>query len=247
MPDEPTVALISPEQQRRAKAVQQMFGAIAPRYDLLNHLLSANVDKRWRKACAQALAERRLLRSPKVLDVGCGTGDLALDLAAVGSVVGCDFSLPMLQIGRQKLLRYPRSHPIRLLSADAHRLPFRDKSFDIVVSAFVVRNLANIEVGLSEMRRVLRAGGMLGLLDFGMPRQRILGALYRFYFTQVLPRVGALVSGVQGPYSYLPASVQAFPPPEEFSQKLASAGFCRIECRPLSAGIVNLYLADSGS
>jgi demethylmenaquinone methyltransferase / 2-methoxy-6-polyprenyl-1,4-benzoquinol methylase len=224
----------------KSRKVRDMFGAIAGRYDFLNHFLSANIDRRWRRICVEELGKRAKVLHPRILDVGCGTADLSLAFSKLGPVIGCDFCHPMLRIGAQKILLDNRPLSISLLEADALMLPFADASFDIVVSAFVLRNLADINQGLREMRRVLRPGGLLGILDFGMPRMPLLGALYRWYFLRILPKIGKLISGADGPYGYLPASVQAFPPPEELQTRIGLAGFANAEYRLLTAGIAVL-------
>jgi demethylmenaquinone methyltransferase / 2-methoxy-6-polyprenyl-1,4-benzoquinol methylase len=219
-----------------------MFGSIAGRYDFLNHLLSANIDRRWRDICVREVGTRSRVPVPKVLDIGCGTADLSLCFSRLGPVVGCDFCQPMLQVGTQKIARVNHRQPVFLLGADALALPFADASFDIVVSAFVLRNLADIDRGLREMRRVLRPGGVMGVLEFGMPTIPILGTLYRWYFLFVLPRLGRLISGVKGPYGYLPESVQAFPPAEELKMKAGHAGFVDVEAKLLTGGIAVLLM-----
>lgn len=234
------------EERERALAVREMFGSIAGRYDLLNHLLSANIDRSWRRICV-AEVERRLGRgAARTLDVGCGTADLSLEFAGLGPVVGCDFCHPMLRIGREKAARAVRPHPVELTEGDALQLPFGDGRFDAVVSAFVLRNLANLEAGLREMRRVLRVGGVVAVLDFGMPSETWWARLYRIYFTRVLPRIGRLVSGVAGPYSYLPDSVQSFPQPGELLRLLERCGFHRAHARLLTAGVAVLLTAEAG-
>ena len=220
-----------------------MFGDIAARYDLLNHLLSGNVDRSWRKSCVKVVAERLQAERPRILDVGCGTGDLAMAFASKkGSTVGCDFCRPMLQRAKEKVLRNPGSR-IDLVEGDALSVPFREGTFDAVVSAFVLRNLANLSDGVKEMWRVLRPGGVLGILEFAMPRNSLYGNLYRFYFTQLLPRVGRVVSGVDGPYRYLPESVQSFPPPDDLRELIAGVGFESLQLRFLTGGIVLLVTA----
>lgn len=228
----------------KSRKVRDMFGAIAGRYDFLNHFLSANIDRRWRKICVHEIDKRIAMPTPRILDIGCGTADLSLAFARLGPVVGCDFCHPMLCIGARKALRSRIHQPVSLLGADALMLPFADASFDVVVSAFVLRNLANIDRGLREMRRVLRPGGVMGFLEFGMPRIPLLAMLYRLYFLQVLPKLGKLISGVDGPYGYLPASVQSFPPIEELKEKAEGAGFQNVEYRLLTAGIAVLLLGS---
>jgi demethylmenaquinone methyltransferase / 2-methoxy-6-polyprenyl-1,4-benzoquinol methylase len=228
----------------KSRKVREMFGAIAGRYDLLNHFLSANIDRRWRQICVEELGKRVGTVRPRVLDVGCGTADLSLAFSTLGPVIGCDFCHPMLQVGAHKVASHNGQLSIALLEADALALPFADASFDIVVSAFVLRNLADIDRGLWEMRRVLRPGGLLGILDFGMPRFPIVGSIYRWYFLRILPKIGKLISGADGPYGYLPASVQAFPPVEALQEKAARAGFANTEYRLLTGGIAFLLMGN---
>jgi demethylmenaquinone methyltransferase / 2-methoxy-6-polyprenyl-1,4-benzoquinol methylase len=222
-----------------------MFGAIAGRYDFLNHFLSANVDRRWRRICVEELGKRAGMLRPRILDVGCGTADLSLAFSRLGPVIGCDFCHPMLRIAAHKIASNGRHLPISILEADALVLPFAEASFDIVVSAFVLRNLADIDRGLQEMRRVLRPGGILGVLEFGMPRIPLLAPVYRWYFLRVLPKIGKLFSGVDGPYGYLPASVQAFPPAEALQERVERAGFKNAEFRLLTGGIAILLMGKA--
>jgi demethylmenaquinone methyltransferase/2-methoxy-6-polyprenyl-1,4-benzoquinol methylase len=231
----------------KSRKVREMFGAIAGRYDFLNHFLSANIDRRWRGICVREIDKKVAASPPRILDVGCGTADLSLAFAKLGPVVGCDFCHPMLCVGAQKVLRSRVPQLVSLLGADALMLPFADASFDVVVSAFVLRNLSDIDLGLREMRRVLRPGGVMGLLEFGMPGIPLLAMLYRWYFLKILPRLGRLISGVDGPYGYLPASVQAFPAVEELKKKAECAGFRNVEYRLLTAGIAILLLGSAGS
>jgi len=228
----------------KAQAVRKMFGSIAPRYDFLNHFLSANTDRRWRRQCVALVSGRASGDSPRILDVGCGTGDLSIAFSRLGRVTGCDFCQPMLRIGIEKSARTPSAHPLELLSGDALALPFRNGSFDVVVSAFVLRNLADLDRGLAEMRRVLKPGGILAALEFAIPKVPVIGALYRLYFSRVLPLLGRAISGDSGAYRYLPDSVGAFPPPESLSQIIRDAGFEEVSYRRLSAGIAVLYLGS---
>jgi demethylmenaquinone methyltransferase / 2-methoxy-6-polyprenyl-1,4-benzoquinol methylase len=236
------MSLMSMEESDKSRRVREMFGAIAGRYDFLNHFLSANVDRRWREACLLEATKRIRIQSPQILDVGCGTADLSIVFSRLGPVTGCDFCHPMLRVGAEKLAKEEIRHPISLLEADALKLPFSDASFDIVVSAFVLRNLADIDRGILEMRRVLRPGGVLGILDFGMPRIPLIGSLYRWYLLSVLPRIGRLISGVEGPYGYLPASVQSFPPVDELKKRVENAGFMEVDARLLTGGIAVLIM-----
>jgi demethylmenaquinone methyltransferase/2-methoxy-6-polyprenyl-1,4-benzoquinol methylase len=224
----------------KAREVRRMFGAIARRYDFLNHFLSGNIDRLWRRACVREVAGRLPVRPDRIADIGCGTGDLSLAFAPLGRVFGCDFSEPMLHVGRKKAADPKSQGRVFLIGADALALPFRNAGFDAVVSAFVLRNLADAGKGIGEMNRVLKPGGVVAVLDFSMPRIPLLGRLYRFYFLKVLPRLGFLISGVDGPYKYLPDSVQNFPGPEELKQLLERCGFAEVRFRLLSGGIAVL-------
>jgi demethylmenaquinone methyltransferase/2-methoxy-6-polyprenyl-1,4-benzoquinol methylase len=234
------------EDNDKSRKIRDMFGAIAGRYDFLNHFLSANIDRRWRQICVQEIGDRVIVPKPRILDLGCGTADLSLAFSRLGPVIGCDFCQPMLRIGARKVEESGDPLQIFLLGADALLLPFPDASFDVVASAFVLRNLADMDRGFREMRRVLRPGGVMGVLEFGMPRIPLLAALYRWYFLKVLPKIGRLVSGVAGPYGYLPNSVQAFPPVEELMQRAERAGFVNMDYRLLTAGIAILLIGNTG-
>lgn len=220
-----------------------MFGAIAGRYDFLNHFLSLNMDRLWRRACLRQVRESLEVQNPKVLDIGCGTADLSMEFSRLGPVFGCDFCHPMLKLGKEKIAAATGSYPVSLLEGDALQLPFADGAFDAVVSAFVLRNLANLTKGIAEMRRILKPGGVMGLLDFGLPSTPVLGRVYLFYFQHVLPRLGRFFSGVDGPYRYLPDSVQTFPPAEELSRLIGKAGFMDVKLRRLTGGVAVLMVA----
>lgn len=229
-----------------ARAVREMFTSIAPRYDLLNHVLSFNIDRMWWRRTARTFRDILIRPDARVLDLCCGTGDMtfALRRAAGKSsaqILGADFSHAMLQRAAAKSIStsQKRSNP-RWIEADALSLPFPGEHFDLVTSAFGFRNLADYDAGLREIFRVLRPGGECGILDFGEPKG-IMGALYRIYFKQVLPRVGTLISGVRGPYAYLPASVERFPAPEEMLQRMQRAGFSEPTWTRYSFGIAGLY------
>ena len=224
---------------REGREVARMFGAIAPTYDLLNHLLSINVDRVWRREAACALAPER---GERVLDLCTGTGDLALALVRAGvRVVGADFSGPMLARAWRKAGR--EGVALELVRGDAQRLPFRDGAFAAASVAFGVRNFQDIPKGLAEISRVLAPGGRLAVLEFSTPRGRLFGPLYAFYFRRILPALGRLISKESGAYGYLPATVGGFPGPEPFAALLTSAGF-RVESqRPMTFGIVHLHLA----
>jgi demethylmenaquinone methyltransferase / 2-methoxy-6-polyprenyl-1,4-benzoquinol methylase len=224
-----------------AEAVREMFTSIAPRYDLLNHVLSMNVDRLWWNRTARAFSE--VLRRPnaQVLDLCCGTGDMAFALhrqlnGAPTQIIGADFSHAMLVLAWQK----SKGKEVRWVEADALHLPFPSGQFQLVTSAFGFRNLANYDRGLEEIYRVLAPNGEVGILDFGEPKGP-LGKLYRVYFRRVLPAIGTLISGVRGPYSYLPASVLRFPSPDEMLERMRAAGFRDASWAPYTFGIAGLY------
>lgn len=227
--------------QGAAQAVREMFTDIAPRYDLLNHLLSFNVDRLWWRKTARRFGS--ILSNPDadVLDLCCGTGDMTAALLRQAgkrsrSILGVDFSHAMLQRAREK----SSGMPLRWIEADALCLPFADARFHLITTAFGFRNLADYDAGLREIVRLLRPGGECGILDFAEP-QGLTGALYQFYFKQVLPVVGTMISGVRGPYAYLPASVARFPKPQEMLGRMKAAGFIEASWTPYTFGIAGLY------
>jgi len=222
-----------------AGRVREMFARIAKRYDLLNHLLSGNVDKRWRRIVATRVREKLTSSRSCVLDVACGTGDLSLTLFEItgARVVGTDFCRPMLEIAARKT-----SDRIPLIEGDALSLPFRDESFEVVTIAFGLRNLASVAGGLAELRRVLKPGGWVAVLEFSRPANPVLRPLFGLYFTRVLPLMGGLISGSPSAYSYLPASVQKFPDQEQLSLLIEQAGFDRVQFENLTGGIAALHM-----
>jgi len=225
-----------------AARVREMFGRVAPRYDLLNHLLSLNIDKAWRNTVVREFREVLGRPDARVLDLCCGTGDLTLALhqGARAKVVGADFCHPMLVRAVGKFAVRP--DPPSALEADALLLPFPDASFDLVTAAFGFRNLADYDGGLREMLRVLRPGGRLGILEFSEVVGP-LGPLFRFYFAHILPRLGGAISGDSAAYNYLPASVARFSSPEELALRMRDAGFAEARFLRLTLGIACLHTA----
>lgn len=236
-----------------AKAVRQMFDAIAPRYDLLNHVLSANVDRLWWRRTARRF--RTVLANPDaaVLDICCGTGDMTMALlkhrpAGSRPILAGDFARGMLSRGALKFggpgvgAREPGKSYAVALEADALHLPLKSASLDLIVSAFGFRNLANYEAGLREFARVLKPGGQLGILEFSEPGG-LMGKAYAVYFRRVLPAIGRIICGKDGPYSYLPVSVGNFPPPAKMLQLMRTTGYEACAWQPYTFGIAGLYTA----
>lgn len=226
-----------------AAAVEQMFTAVAPRYDLLNDLLSLNIDRLWWKRAARTFAAILACPDTRVLDLCCGTGSMTLALAREArrrggspEILGADFSHAMLVRAARKFA----GGGARAVEADALSLPFAAAGFDLVTSAFGFRNLADYDRGLAEIHRVLAPGGEVGILDFGEPKGMV-GGVYRVYFRRVLPVVGAMISGVRGAYTYLPASVERFPAPAEMLARMRAAGFSDVSWTPYTFGIAGLY------
>ncbi|MGO9241352.1 MAG: bifunctional demethylmenaquinone methyltransferase/2-methoxy-6-polyprenyl-1,4-benzoquinol methylase UbiE [Bryobacteraceae bacterium] len=227
-------------EEQAARWVRGMFGRVARRYDLLNHLLSFQLDRYWRARTARRVAEVLSRPGARVLDLCCGTGDLLLALAVRrgGLVYGADFCHPMLVAARRKIAR----RPAVVFEADALRLPLADASLDLVTVAFGLRNLANYRQGLEELRRVLRPGGLLAILEFSRPPQPLFARLYGFYSTHILPRIGGLISGHSDAYAYLPESVLKFPGAEALAREMRAAGYRNVEFERLSFGVVALHL-----
>lgn len=242
------------DEREAASRVRDMFTRIAPRYDFLNHLLSFSLDRVWRRRTAKRFLH--ILRRPeaRVLDVCCGTGDLAFALdrarsAAVAPnsaakhapIIGSDFVEPMLTRGSQKARAASRA--VTFAAADALHLPFPDASFDLVTTAFGFRNLANYEEGLREFARVLKPGGELGILEFTEPGSGPLAGVFRFYFKNILPRIGAAVSGNSEAYAYLPSSVSKFPSPPALAALMEQCGFVDVRIASWNFGSVILHCA----
>ena len=221
-----------------------MFDAIAPRYDLLNHLLSGGLDLRWRTKAVRSLALRG---GETVLDLCTGTADLAVAAATASpgaaAVVGIDFAGQMLRLGQEKLARRGLASRVRLVQGDAMRIPLASASIDAATVAFGIRNVERPETAFADVFRVLRPGGRLAILEFSVPRAPGVRQAYLAYFRHVLPRVGSFISGHSSAYTYLPASVGSFPEPEQVMASLAATGFSQISADSLSLGIVYLYSA----
>ncbi len=231
-------ATAAEERAEHARRVRQMFGRIVPRYDLLNRAMSLGMDRRWRRLAAEAAMPEGAL----ALDLGTGTGDLALELRRRGArlVTGLDFTPRMLAAARAKA---GTSGGLALLQGDALSLPFREGTFDCVTSTFLLRNLADLPAGLREMARVLRAGGRLVCLDMTHPPPGAFASLYRFYFNRLLPPLSGAISGDRAAYRYLPNSLAGFPAASELCGLLEQAGLERVSVRRLAAGAVALHSA----
>jgi len=215
-----------------------MFATIAGRYDLLNHLLSLNIDKKWRRLVVNRVRAKVLARESLILDVACGTGDLSLMLFEIDGarVVGTDFCRPMLSIAAEKV-----PADVRLIEGDALALPFKDATFDAVTIAFGLRNLAGVESGLKELHRILKPNGWVAVLEFSRPSNALLRPLFGLYFRKILPLLGGVISGSRGAYSYLPASVSRFPDQQQLGSLMEQAGLDQVSFENLSGGIAALH------
>lgn len=243
------------DEAHAAQAVREMFDSIAPRYDLLNHVLSANIDRLWWWRAARRFRDVLVQPEAAVLDICCGTGDMTMALLKhrprnARPVMAADFAPEMLRRGAKKFggPGVRRAHlqagaPYAVaVEADALNLPLSDNSLDLIVTAFGFRNLANYETGLREFHRVLKPGGKLGILEFSEPGG-LIGKAYAVYFRRVLPAIGRMICGKSGPYSYLPASVGNFPPPQELLALMRATGYMDCAWQPYTFGIAGLYTA----
>jgi demethylmenaquinone methyltransferase/2-methoxy-6-polyprenyl-1,4-benzoquinol methylase len=228
------------DEQTAALAVQSMFDAIAPRYDLLNHVLSMNIDRLWWWRAARVF--RATLERPdaRILDICCGTGDMTMAILKrrpQGSipVIAADFAHQMLVRGAAKF-----NHLAIAIESDALHLPVADQSLDLITTAFGFRNLSNYEAGLREFHRALNLKGEVGILDFSEPGG-IIGKLYAFYFRNILPKIGKALSGVTGPYAYLPSSVERFPSPAVMLEMMQRVGFKNVTWTPYTFGVAGLF------
>jgi demethylmenaquinone methyltransferase/2-methoxy-6-polyprenyl-1,4-benzoquinol methylase len=226
---------------KSGRAIQEMFAGVAPRYDLLNHVLSASLDVVWRRKAAAALD---LPPGAEALDLCCGTGDQSVALKKRGArVASADFCVPMLALARRKFGRLGSPRPAAL-AADALALPFPSGRFDGATVSFGLRNVADLDASLRQLARVLRPGGRLVVLECAIPKLPVVKQLYLFYFLRLLPWIGRLISPRGSAYSYLPSSVVSFPQRQEFLDKMAAAGFTGLSCQDLSAGTVCIYRGD---
>ena len=237
--------LAEPEGSRRVE-VWQMFDRIAPTYDLVNRLLSFNLDVRWRREVHSHLPKRDDLR---LLDLATGTGDQVIAMTragGVGSAVGMDMSVEMLAIGREKVAEAGLSEVISMENGDATALPFDDDSFDAVTISFGIRNVVHVDKALAEMRRILRPGGRAIILEFSLPRNPVVRFGHLMYLRYVLPLVGGLVSRDWSAYRYLNTTIEAFPYGEAFAAKMRAAGFEQAEANPVTFGIATIYVGEAG-
>jgi len=226
----------------KAAQVRSMFAEIAPRYDFLNHALSLNIDKRWRRLVVKRVVEHLQRPGAIALDLCCGTADLSIELGALAPTFGVDFCHPMLQIGIKKVRR--TALPIELIEGDALNVPFADSMFDAVTVAFGLRNVEDPESGLREIYRLLKPGGRCVVLEFSHPQLPVFRNLFHFYFTRLLPRIGRAVSGSSFAYQYLPDSVQAFPGQKELAALMQSVGFSDVRYYNLFGGVASLHRGD---
>ena len=228
-----------------AHAVQKMFDEIAPQYDRANHILSIGMDRVWWNRTARFFDYTLQQPDARVLDLCCGTADMTAALLArrptnAAPILAIDFSHEMIERGRLKM----QGQPVEFIEADALHLPLEDNTLNLVVSAFGFRNLADYNAGLSEIRRVLKPGGQIGILDFSMPPAPLKQA-YRLYFRHVLPRIGGMISGSQASYEYLPTSVERFPAPKDFCTMMQTSGFTATRWQPYLFGIAGLWSATA--
>lgn len=229
--------VLSEKEKAQRAAIHDMFAGIANRYDLLNHTLSLNIDKRWRRRVSAILKDILANPDADILDIACGTGDLAIELASKGNaaVTGTDFCRPMLEIAAKKLPK------VALVEADAMALPFADNTFDAVTIAFGLRNLPNFANGLREMHRILRPGGRLVILEFSKTWLPGFGAMFNFYFSHILPRIGGAVSRSRSAYEYLPDSVSKFPDQQALAALVGQCGFSDVNYVDLTGGIAAVH------
>jgi len=229
-------------EQSKKDQVEEMFNNISGRYDLLNHLLSANIDKLWRRKAINLL---KPYNPEIILDIATGTADFAVAATRIkgAKVVGVDISEGMLEVGRKKIERKKLANLIELIKADSEKLPFENDKFDAAIVGFGVRNFETLKKGLAEINRVLKPGGVFYILEFSKPAKSPYKQIYQFYFTKILPLIGRLVSKNSNAYTYLPESVNEFPDGEKFLTILADVGFVENKCFPQTFGVASIYEA----
>ena len=231
----------------KKEGIRKLFDNIAPDYDKLNHILSLNIDKGWRKKAVREIAD--VDKPIKILDVACGTADFTIEIAQKATpgskVTGVDISEGMMAIGREKIKKACLS--AELLAADCEALPYQDNTFDRISVGFGVRNFEHLEIGLREMFRVLVPGGKLVILELSVPSNSFIRWCYKLYFLKILPATGGLISGNRGAYEYLPASGLRFPAPEQFIQMMKDAGFNTVEHTPFTLGICRMYIGSTSA
>jgi len=235
-----TVVPYKEQSASKKEQVAQMFDNISPKYDFLNHTLSLGIDRIWRRKAINLLKKDQ----PKlILDIATGTGDFAIAALKLNpdKVIGVDISAGMLEVGRQKMVKKKLSDKIEMRLGDSEGLEFEENKFDAVIVAFGVRNFEHLEEGLTDMRRVLRAGGKVVILEFSRPRMFPLKQLYNFYFRWILPKIGRLISKDQSAYTYLPESVNAFPDGQDFLKIMEAVGYKNTTCKTLTFGISSIY------
>lgn len=235
-----TVLPYKEEEAGKKAQVAKMFNNISRHYDFLNHFLSLGIDRGWRKRAIRLLAP---LRPKYILDVATGTGDFAFQALSLNpdKVIGVDISEGMLEVGRQKIIKRNLASKIELGRGDSENLMFEENKFDAVTVGFGVRNFENLEKGLREIHRVIKPGGMLVVLEFSRPKRFPFRQIYNFYFKIILPKIGRLISKDKSAYTYLPASVEAFPDGMDFENILKKVGFKNTTCEPLTFGISSIY------
>ena len=233
----------NPNEKNKKEQVSNMFNAIAHRYDFLNHVLSVGIDRLWRR---RAVNNVKKYNPRNILDIATGTGDFAIASLRLKpeSITGVDISVGMLQYGNEKIAKKGLSHIIKLEQGDSENLRFDTETFDAITVGFGVRNFENLEKGLSEMRRVLKTGGVVAILEFSKPTAFPIKQLYWFYFKHILPTIGKLFSKDHRAYTYLPESVEEFPYGKEFESILIKVGFINTKIIPVSFGIATIYIAE---
>ena len=227
---------------KKSEKIKKMFNSISHKYDFLNHFLSLGTDIYWRKWTVKKLKNLNVEGNPLILDLCCGTGDLTIELSKIGNVVGVDFAEKMLKIGLKKIEN--KKNVLLLINGDGLKLPFKDNSFDIVTVAFGVRNFEDLKIGLTEIKRVLKKGGVFGILEFSKPESTLIEKSFSLYFHKILPFIGNLISKSNFAYSYLPESVSLFPPHFEFKEILKNTGFKKVGYKLFFSGISALYYGE---